>query len=82
MVALSVPSMMNNKQDSRCLLRGPLLLFHNLILVHIRDERDTCFFEVNLTGTVDIADSEDLAVELSCLPVHTAGVIDFNNPGL
>ena len=34
---------------------------------------------MNLTLAVDITDGEDLTVELSCLPIHTAGVIDFND---
>ena len=55
------------------------ILLHNLKLVHTRDECDAGFFQVNLTGTVDVTDGEDLAVELSCLPVHTAGVINFDN---
>ena len=55
----------------------PTELFHNLIQVHTRDECDTCFFQVNLTSTVDVTDGEDFAVELSCLPVHPASVIDF-----
>lgn len=53
------------------------VLSDNFILIHTRDEYDTGFFEVNLAGTVDITDGEDLAVKLSCLPVHSACVIDL-----
>ena len=39
-------------------------LLHNLMLVHTRNECDVGLFKMNLTGTVDIEDGEDLAVEL------------------
>ena len=50
------------------------------MLVHTRDECDTGFFQVNLAGAVDITDDEVLAVELSCLPVHSAGVVNLKDP--
>ena len=61
---------------------GFFLLLHNLILVYTRDECDTGLFEVNLMLAVDVTDGEDLTVELSCLPVHSAGVIDFDDANL
>ena len=36
---------------------------------------------MNLTLAVDITDGEDLTVELSCLPVHSAGSIHLDDPG-
>ena len=59
---------------------GFFLLLHNLILVYTRDECDTGLFEVNLMLAVDVADGEDLTVELSCLPVHSAGSIHLDDP--
>ena len=58
---------------------GFFLLLHNLILVYTRDECDTGLFEVNLMLAVDVTDGEDLTVELSCLPVHSAGSIHLHD---
>ena len=64
------------KNRTRAVMRGfSSFLFHNLIFIDTGDECDAGFFEVNLTGAVDVTDGEDLAVELSCQSIPPASSI-------
>ena len=52
---------------------SPIALLHNLIFIDTRYQRNSGFFEVNLTGGVYEAYGEDFSFESFCLPVHPAG---------
>ena len=55
----------------------PIVLLHNLIFVGTGNQYKSGFFEVNLSGGVYEAHSEDFSFEPFCLPVHSAGGMSF-----
>ena len=54
-----------------------IALLHNLIFIDTGEECDADFFEVYLPGGVYEAHCEDFSFESFCLPVHSAGSIQF-----
>ena len=68
---------MSEYKNPDSLVPFPIALLHNLIFIDTGEECDAGFFEVNLSGGVYEAHGEDFSFEPLCLPVHTAGSIQF-----
>ena len=71
--------------DKQSTITSPIsfVLFHNLILIHPRNQSNSRLLEMDLLGCVHITDCEDFAVELLRLPPESAAsVIHLDNPDL
>ena len=64
-----------SRKEKRQRALFPIALFHNLIFIYTRNQCKSSFFQVNLSGGVDEADSEDFSFESFSLPVHSAGSV-------